>query len=722
MGRERKAFAKVDSFFISWQRVISAVNKNVNVNQVNKINHIEAGSSSPLGATLVEGGSNFAVYAPGARAVYLCLFNSDTEQTTHEQMLPEKTGNVWHGFVPGIKAGQLYGYRVERCKGELETVTRDRLLIDPYAKKLNRPIKWNRRQYESDSQFMVPKGLVIDEDAYASTSVSRPKVNKQERIIYEAHIKGLTKLHPDVPLEHRGKFLGAAHPSVIGHIKALGVTTVQFMPLCSFMPEPFITDKGLTNYWGYNPVNFFAPEPRYGVRDALAELKEMVASYHEAGIEVIVDVVFNHTAEAGFGGSILSYKGLCPYEAYLLEQSDTGEVFYSNHSGCGNTINTAQPFMMGLILDAMRHWVTTIGVDGFRFDLAVSLGREPQQYNSQSGLLRAISADPVLRDKVLLAEPWDIGPDGYQVGNFESPWLEVNDKYRDTIRAFWRGDDGCTPDFATRLMGSRDIFHKGQRHISTSVNNISYHDGFTLHDMVTYAERHNLDNLEDNRDGHGHNLSANYGVEGETKDKAILAIRERQKRNLFATLIFSQGTPHILGGDELSRTQNGNNNAYCQDNPISWFNWEMNKSKQDFLQFCQYVISLRQSSALLSELKLQDDAFTLSRNVKAINWFKPDGSDKASEDWNAHHNKAFGVEIMGYRSGNKKPEHWFLCVNASENDMRFHLPTAKRKGGWTLQLDTRYASLNEQPCICIQKVFLQASRSLTLFSFSELEG
>ena len=692
---------------------------NTNV-KLNKINDIKNGTSFPLGASLTADGCNFAVYAPGASAVILCLFNSDTEQTTHEQVLPEKTGDVWHGFVDGITSGQLYGYRVERAKGDLDEVTREKLLIDPYAKKISRPIKWNPRQYNADSQFMVPKCLVIDDAAYTAGDITRPNIAKHKRIVYEAHVKGLTKLHPDVPKAHQGKFLGAAHPSVINHIKALGVTTVQFMPLCSFMPEPFITDKGLTNYWGYNPVNFFAPEPRYGVSDALAELKEMVNSYHEVGIEVIVDVVFNHTAEAGFGGPILSYKGLCPYEAYLLEKTDTGEVYYSNHSGCGNTINTAQPFMMGLILDAMRHWVNVIGIDGFRFDLAVSLGREPQHFNNQSGLLRAISADPVLSDKVLLAEPWDIGPGGYQVGNFESPWLEVNDKYRDTVRAFWRGDDGQTPDFATRLMGSRDIFHKGHRHISTSVNNITYHDGFTLHDLVTYADRHNLDNLEDNRDGHGNNLSANYGVEGETKDSAILAIRERQKRNFFATLIFSQGTPHILAGDELSRTQNGNNNAYCQDNAISWLNWEMNKSKQDFLQFCQFVIRLRQSSTLLSELKLHDDTFTLSRNVKAINWFKPDGSDKASEDWNTHHNKAFGVEIKGYRDGNVEPEHWFLCLNASENDVRFHLPTSKRCGGWTLKLDTRYVSLDEQPSICIQKVFLQASRSLTLFSFSEL--
>lgn len=683
---------------------------------------ISEGEPFPLGATLTTNGCNFAVYAPDAQAVILCLFNGDTEEALDEFSLPEKSGDVWHGHAEHIVAGQLYGYRVERGEKELHSVPTDKLLIDPYAKKISRPIKWDSRQYKHDSQFMIPKCVVIDSGDYTTDNTASPNVLKHKRIVYEAHIKGLTKLHPDVPKVHKGKFLGAAHPSVIGHLKQLGVTTVQFMPLCSFMPEPFITDKGLTNYWGYNPVNFFAPEPRYGVSDALAELQYMVEAYHKAGLEVIVDVVFNHTAEAGKGGPILSYKGFCPYQAYLMEQSKSGELVYSNHSGCGNTVNTSHPFMMGLILDAMRHWVSIIGVDGFRFDLAVSLGREPQQYNKRSGLLRAISADPVLKDKVLIAEPWDIGPGGYQVGNFPHPWLEVNDKYRDTVRAFWRGDDGVTADFATRLMGSRDIFHKGRRHISTSVNNVTYHDGFTLHDMVTYAERHNLDNLEDNRDGHGHNLSANYGVEGESQDASIIAMRERQKRNLFATLIFSQGTPHILGGDELSRTQNGNNNAYCQDNPISWVNWTLNKRKQDFLNFCQYVVRMRQCSSLLSELKLHDDSFTLSRNVKEINWYKPDGSDKASEDWNKRHNKAFGVEIKGCVQGNQKPEHWFLCVNASDSDVRFHLPTVVPKGGWTMHLDTRYVSLEEQPSICIQKVFLQASKSLALFSFAEYTG
>ena len=679
----------------------------------------QVGEPFPLGATLYENGCNFAVYAPDANAVILCFFSSDTEEATNEYLLPEKTGDIWHGFMPNVTAGQLYAYRVERGVGELHAVPTDKLLIDPYAKKLSRAIHWDARQYLHDSQFMIPKCVVIDDAAYPQSKVPAVRIPKQKRIVYEAHVKGLTKLHPDVPQEHRGKYLGACHPSVIAHLKALGITTVQFMPLCSFMPEPYITEKGLTNYWGYNPVNFFAPEPRYANNDAIAELKQMVDTYHEAGLEVIVDVVYNHTAEGGQGGPILSYKGFCPYQAYLFEQSEHGELVYSNHSGCGNTVHTSHPYMMTLILDAMRFWGTIIGVDGFRFDLAVTLGREPQAYNKYSGLFRAIAQDPVLKHKLLIAEPWDIGPGGYQVGNFPAHWLEVNDKYRDTVRAFWRGDDGLTADFATRLMGSRDIFHKGYRHISTSVNHITYHDGFTLQDLVSYSQRHNLDNREGNRDGHSHNLSANYGEEGETKNEHIVSLRERQKRNLFATLLFSQGTPHILGGDELSKTQNGNNNAYCQDNPINWIHWDMNKRKQDFLSFCQYVIRIRQSSELLSEIKLEDDHYSLSKNVSQINWFKPDGTDKASEDWNEAHNKALGIEIRGCALGEQEPERWFLSINASDNDVRFNLPALSLNGRWDLYLDTRYASLNEQPKICIQKVFLQAGKSLTLFKFRE---
>ncbi|MCW8108643.1 glycogen debranching protein GlgX [Alteromonas ponticola] len=677
---------------------------------------VNVGNARHLGATLTESGCNFAVFCTNAHAVILCLYRSDTEEPINEIPLPGKTGNIWHAEIAGIKAGQYYAYRVEKGDGELHSAPVEKLLIDPYAKKLSRPVVWNARQYSHDSQFMIPKSVVINEDDYRRT-IQRPNLLPHQRVIYETHVKGLTQLRKDLPEEARGSYSAACHPLIIKHLKELGVTTVQFMPLAAFMPEPYIVEKGLTNYWGYNPVNFFAPEPRYGREDALTEICHMVDAYHAAEMEVIVDVVFNHTAEGGEGGTILSFKGLSTEQSYLIEQSKQGRLIFSNHSGCGNTVNTASAMMTQMILDAMRFWVDVIGIDGFRFDLAACLGRDPQHFSPNSGLLRAIHQDPLLKNCILIAEPWDIGPDGYQLGSFPPPWLEVNDKFRDTVRAFWRGDDGKTADFATRLMGSRDVFVKGNRHPNSSVNNITYHDGFTLQDLVSYAERHNEANGESNKDGHGHNLSANYGVEGETTDEKVLSLRERQKRNLFATLLLAQGTPHVLGGDELSRSQQGNNNAYCQDNEISWVDWELNKRKQDFFAFCQYVIALRQQSRLLSQVLMKDDSFQRAVNIKEINWYKPDGSDKASADWQATHNKAFGLEIIGEPLPNQPYEHWFIGFNASDNDVRFNLPMDEQKGGWALRLDTRYCSLSEQPQICIQRVFLQAGKSLAVFSW-----
>lgn len=673
------------------------------------------GSAVPLGATVTPEGVNFAVYSPDAHSVILCLYSSDTEETLCEIALANKTGDVWHGLIHGIGHRQLYAYRVDRGHSELHSSPADKLLIDPYAKALSRPVHWNARQYINDSHFMVPKCLVIDHAVYCEQRPAKPKLKPHQRIVYEAHIKGLTQLHAQVPAEQRGKYLGACHPAVLSHLKALGVTSVQFLPMASFMPEPYITEKGMTNYWGYNPVNFFAPEPRYAHADALSEVRTMVDRYHEAGLEVIVDVVFNHTAEGGKGGPVLSFKGFCPYQAYLYEQAPNGELYFSNHSGCGNSVNAAQPEMMTLILDALRFWLTAIGVDGFRFDLAVSLGREPQHFTPTAGLLRAMQQDPIISQAVLIAEPWDIGPDGYQLGSFNSDWLEVNDKYRDNVRAFWRGDKGTTAEFATRVFGSGDIFIKGHRHINTSVNNITYHDGFTLEDLVSYNERHNEVNGEENKDGHGHNLSANYGVEGPTQDPKVLALREKQKRNMFATLLLSQGTPHILGADELSKTQHGNNNAYCQDNDINWYDWELNKRRQDFLNFCSYVIELRKSSDVLCHLLEPTDPWQQRNNVSKIRWFKPDGAVKETEDWHEN-NQTFGVEIEGLDTPEAPAEHWFICFNTSESEVTVQLPTVSECSGWQLKLDTRFPSVQEQPEMCVRDTFLQAGKSLAVFS------
>ena len=677
--------------------------------------NIEIGKPFPLGSTVTESGVNFAVESQCVESIELCVFNVNTEELLHSSVLPGKTGAIRHGFIPNAEEGLYYGYRVKERGNESAS---EKLLIDPYAKMLSRPILFDERQYNGDSQFMMPKSVVVAKRT--EKRPPKPYVKQWKRIVYEAHVKGISQCHPDVDVSEQGTYVGAAHPKIIEHIVSLGVTSVQFMPIYSFMPEPYIIHKGLTNYWGYNPVCYFAPEARYAKHHPLNEICTLVDEYHKAGLEVIIDVVFNHTAEGDHEGPQLCLRGLFGKDVYLHVQDKNGQSHYANYSGCGNTVNTSHPFMFNYILDALRYWVDEIGVDGFRFDLAPGLGREPHEFNRFSGLIKAMLQDPILKTAVLIAEPWDMGPNGYQLGAFPVPWLEVNDKYRDLVRSFWRGDDGLIGEFATRLMGSRDVFAKSERPIHSSVNCISYHDGFTLHDLVTYENKHNTANGEDNRDGHNHNLSCNYGIEGETTQQHIIALREKQKRNLFACLLFSQGTPHVVAGDELSRTQQGNNNAYCQDNEISWLNWSLDKSKQDFLSFCKYVIALRQNSKILGNMQLDDDTFCHIKNVASINWYKPDGTDKASEDWQQHHSKAFAMDIVGTGSksnGRQNPERWLLCVNAGDTDVRFHLPVEEKGTGWLLRLDTRYSSVAALPQVCVKEVFLQQSQSLVLFSF-----
>ncbi|MGJ8682334.1 glycogen debranching protein GlgX [Paraglaciecola sp.] len=682
--------------------------------------NIQDGSAQRLGANLDSSGCNFAVHCPHAEQLELVLFDSATEKQIQVIDMPAKTGKVWHCFVEGLKAGQLYGYRViGKNHAHLGAIfDQEKLLIDPYAKEINRPLIWNAEQYQGDSQQMVPKAKVLAPSSASPQPIETP-VALDQTVLYEAHVKGLTQLHPQVPDDIKGKFLGVCHPKIIQHLQALGITTLQLMPVAAFMPEPFITNKGLTNYWGYNPVNYFCPDPRYVVKDGVNEFKTMVAHLHEAGIEVILDVVFNHTAEGGIEGPTLSFKGFDNSSFYLFERNEFGAVDYEkyvNNSGCGNSVNTAYPYVLKMVMDALRYWVQEMGVDGFRFDLAASLGRDPYEFSSLSGFFRTIRQDPILSHVKLIAEPWDIGLGGYRLGQFPSNWFECNDKYRDTVRAFWRGDKGLTSDFATRLLGSRDVFPHETRSILTSVNNVSYHDGFTLHDLVTYAERHNEANGEQNRDGHGHNLSGNYGVEGVTQDKDILSQRERQKRNLFATLLLSQGTPHVLGGDELSRTQQGNNNAYCQDNEISWIDWTTDETKQEFLTFCQQVIKLRKSSEILRHMNLKDDHYSNKSNVEKIYWYRPDGERKVEDDWQDHNNQAFAVELRAPVHGTAlEQEHWFLVFNASDHDVCFHLPDFCGSDGWQLVLDTRYAKFSEQPNAVIKHKHLQAYQSISVF-------
>jgi isoamylase len=672
--------------------------------------HVSDGQPHPLGATMGQGECNFALHCPNADGVELCLFDKNTEEQLEVIAMPAKTGKIWHCQLSNIQPGQLYGYRVigEDHQQIGMTFDHQKLLIDPYAKALNRPAVWNKTQYEGDSQFMIPKGIVQNSEAnlQQGQQVPKPQTPLDQTVIYEAHVKGLTQLHPDVPVQYKGKFLGVCQPAIVSHLKSLGITAIQLMPVAAFMPEPYITNKGLTNYWGYNPINYFCPDPRYVVDDGIAEFKTMTNTLHEAGIEVILDVVYNHTAEGGIDGQMLSFKGFDNSSCYLFDRNEYGAVDYNkyvNNSGCGNSVNTAFPYILKMVMDALRYWITEMGVDGFRFDLAASLGRDPYEFSNLSGFFRTIRQDPVLINAKLIAEPWDIGHGGYRLGQFPSNWLECNDKYRDTVRAFWRGDKGHISDFATRLLGSRDVFPKEARSILTSVNNVSYHDGFTLHDLVSYGERHNEANGEQNRDGHGHNISANYGVEGLTKDAKILSMRERQKRNLFATLMLSQGIPHVLGGDEMSRTQQGNNNAYCQDNEISWLDWTLNEYKQDFLTFCQQTIALRRSSEMLNHLSLKDDRYSLGYNVEKINWYRPDGERKLEDDWQNHNNQAFAVELCGPLNKDvSHHEHWLLGADTA----------------WQIMLDTRYSKWADQPNVLIRQVHMQAFRSICVFKCS----
>ena len=678
---------------------------------------VEQGSPLPLGASLTDSGCNFVVYAPHAEKVELCLFDRVTEALTATVTLPVKTGKVWHGYLEGITEGALYGFRVygkaEPTLGHSFDDTK--LLIDPYAKAINKTLTWNREQYVKNNTAFMPKSVVVGDDLTGNRH-KRPNIALNNTILYEAHVKGLTQCHPDIPERLRGTYLGACHPVILEHFKKLGITSVQFLPVAASMSEPFITDKGLSNYWGYNPVNFFAPEPRYASTDATNEFKTMVRTYHEHGLEVILDVVFNHTAEAGIDGPVLSFKGFDNSSFYLFEQDENGGSnyhAYSNNSGCGNSVNTAHHFAMGMVLDALRYWYQVLGVDGFRFDLAASLGRDPHEFSSNSGFFRALRQDPILQDAKLIAEPWDIGMGGYRLGQFPSHWVECNDKYRDNVRAFWRGDKGLTGEFATRLLGSRDVFRKNHRSPHSTVNYIAYHDGFTLQDLVSYNERHNEANREQNRDGHGHNVSANYGVEGETKIRNILLKRERQKRNMIATLFLSQGIPHFLGGDELSRTQQGNNNAYCQDNAISWFDWQLDTRQKEFFAFCSAMIAIRKESRLLGNLNQEDDSFYNQHNVQRVEWFRPDGQTKVADDWHDYDNQAFAVELKGTKDVG---EHWLIMFNASDHDVTFKLPELKARQEWRLVLDTRYQTLADIPDIAMSGEFIQAYKSIGIFS------
>lgn len=652
---------------------------------------VSNGQFLPLGAVLDKHkeGCHFSVYSLGAYRVELCLFDK-CENEIANYALDVKQGHLWSLFVHKVQAGQLYGYRVF---GENNTVNgtlfdADNLLIDPYAKSLNRVQHSFTDEENRRVGHHIVKSVVVD-DAFDWSEVTKPSVTDEERILYEVHVKGFSQLNKKISISKRGTYLGLSDPASIQHYKKLGITSLQIMPVFSFMSEPRLKALALTNYWGYNPINFFSPDCRYAQFDAVKEFKTMVKELHVAGIEVILDVVYNHTAESGIDGPVISLKGFDNRNYYTFEKySDTGGVNYqqhSNHSGCGNTVNVNAPWTLKLTLDSLRYWVTEMQVDGFRFDLAVTLARESTGFNEQSAFFKAILQDPLLSQVTLIAEPWDIGPGGYRLGGFPSDWLECNDRYRDTMRSFWRGDTGHVADVATRLLGSRDMFAKRYRANSTSVNYICYHDGFTLDDLVSYTERHNLANEEDNRDGHGNNLSNNYGVEGVTESKRINALRQQQKRNLITTLLLSQGTPHFLSGDEMGNHQSGNNNAYCQDNKITWIDWELSEVNQQLLEYTSAIIKLRKESRLFGSLALEDDCLDQCENSDLVKWYHPDGYLMEYVDWHAPSSQAIAVELHEAVSSG---EHWYLILNASSYQINCQLPTLQKGLAWKVKVDT----------------------------------
>lgn len=674
-----------------------------------------SGEPSPLGPSvkatnseLAEHSWNFSVFAPDAELLTLCLFCADTEEPISELPFVGRTGDCWHMQVEGIPDGTLYLLKADGAYAPEQGLTFSNVhyLIDPYAKALNRALVFNERLYASGSHFMLAKA-VLSQSSFQWDGVTKPVVPREKTIIYEAHVKGMTALHPEVPMEQRGTYLGMAHPSVVKHLLDLGITTLQLLPVASFMSEPRLEKLHLTNYWGYNPICFMAPEPRYQLVDAVAEFKQLVKAYHQAGIEVILDVVFNHTAEADCYN--LSYRGLANRHYYLFENHHDIPDYrsYSNYSGCGNTLNIAHPMTQRLVLDALRYWVTEMQVDGFRFDLAVTLAREHKRFNPYATFLQIVAQDPVLSEVKLIAEPWDVGPYGYQLGQFPANWSELNDKFRDSMRSFWRGDQGVLGEFATRLLGSRDIFQKHHKPACCSVNYLSYHDGFTLHDLVCYQQKHNWLNAEQNRDGHDHNLSVNYGVEGPSSEPTILAKRYLHKRNLVATLFLSQGMIHWLGGDELSQSQQGNNNAYCQDNELSWLHWHLDFHATQFMSFVQQMIKVRQQYSCLQQLSLLDDNYQRHGEKHHVAWFTSDGRLKTEADWVQNHTQ-YCVFVI---SSDSTDSHMLVMVNASGEGVNVQLP----EGPWHCILDTAQEMGLVSPVATDPVAYEQQANSLSLW-------
>jgi glycogen operon protein len=700
------------------------------------------GQPYPLGATWDGAGVNFALFSENATGVELCLFDSpDAQGESRRVPLVERTDLVWHAYLPEARPGQLYGYRV---RGPYEPQSGHRfnphkLLIDPYAKAVAGTVKWDDAAFgytigseqadlsfdERDSAPFIPRCVVVD-PAFSWGEDARPRTPWHKTLIYELHVKGFTKLHPEVPEELRGTYAGLAHPSVVEYLHSLGVSAVELMPVHQFVSEKFIEDKGLTNYWGYNSVGFFAPDVRYSssgrMGQQVAEFKTMVKTLHREGIEVILDVVYNHTGEGNHLGPTLAFRGIDNAAYYRLVPGQPR--YYMDFTGCGNTLNMVHPRALQLIMDSLRYWVLEMHVDGFRFDLASALARELHDVDRLGSFFDIIHQDPVLSQVKLIAEPWDLGEGGYQVGNFPVLWAEWNGIYRDNVRSFWRGDAGQIDDLAFRLTGSSDLYERGGRRPYASVNFVTAHDGFTLRDLVSYNEKHNEANQEENRDGNDNNISWNCGAEGPTDDPEINALRARQQRNFLATLLLSQGVPMLVAGDESGRTQRGNNNAWCQDNEISWLDWNLDDERRDLLEFTRQLIQLFHNHPVLRRRKFFQGRPVRGAEIKDISWFRPDGREMADEDWRNEQLRSLAVELSGEaideadeRGRRIEDDTLLLLLNAHHRPVSFTLPDHRSGIVWEQVLDTResFGRRKTRRAVRGGSTYRLEARSLALF-------
>ena len=662
---------------------------------------MEPGTPAPLGATVERDGTNFALYSSIATRVELCLYNPDGALAGNVD-LPECTGDVWHGFLPGVSTGQHYGYRVhgpyDPARGRFCNPAK--LLLDPYARRIAGAFQWRPEVFAyspGDSAAFVPKSVVT---AALEPPSPGPGTPWPETLFYEANVRGFTMRHPAVPEQDRGRFSGMRNGDVLAYLKSLGITSIELMPVFAYIDEHHLVQKGLRNFWGYNTIAFFAPMPRYGGDDPVAEFRDMVEGIHDAGLEVILDVAYNHTGEADSGGPTISFRGIDNEAYYRMEADNPG--YYVNDTGCGNTIDADSPVVQQLVLDSLRYWANDLSVDGFRFDLATVLGRHASGFSPQHPLLRAIETDPFLAHAKLVAEPWDPGPGGYQVGQFPGRWAEWNDRFRDTARRFWRGDSQQTGDLARRLHGSSDLFEANGRRPSASVNIVTTHDGFTLSDVASYQHRHNRANGEKNRDGHAHNFSRNFGVEGPTDDETISARRRRHRLNLLATLFSSQGTPLLLAGDEFGNSQHGNNNAYAQDNETGWLDWSGLDEDPAFTAAVRDLIRLRRETPLLRFDRYVHGSVDTGDRTVSLGWINPDGEMRSDEDWWFGH--AFGAWIAEHR-GDDYLSAVALCFNAWDGDLPFRLPALDGSLDWQV----RFCSAVRTAAITAESVVVPGS-------------